>query len=69
MTPLASWGLIVLIVIPAVILLMRLDSYLWKRKYERDDETRRYARARDAVARQQKTDRTRLGHNDERNTP
>lgn len=69
MTPLASWGLIVLIVIPAVILLMRLDAYLWRRKYERDDETRQYQKARDAVARQQKQSRTRLGHTDERNTP
>ena len=69
MTPLASWLLIILAVIPAVWLLMRFDAYLWRRKYERDDETRQYQKARDAVARQQRTNRTRLGHNDERNTP
>lgn len=69
MSPLATWLLIVAGVIPAVWLLMRFDAYLWRRKYERDDETRQYQKARDAVARQQATKHTRLGHNHERKTP
>lgn len=69
MTPLASWLLIILAVIPSVWLLMRFDAYLWRRKYERDDETRQYQKARDAVARQQKQSRTRLGHNPRKDDP
>jgi hypothetical protein len=66
MSPLASWLLLVAAVIPAVWLVLRFDSYLWRRKYERDDETRQYAKAREAVARQQANGRTRIGHKDTR---
>ena len=64
MSPLLSWIALVAVCALLVWLVMRIDARLWKRKYERDDETRKYARARDAVARQQAADRTRLGHND-----
>lgn len=64
MSPLLSWLALVAVCALLVWLVMRVDAHLWRRKYERDDETRQYQKARDAVARQQAADRTRLGHGD-----
>lgn len=59
--------LLVLAVVPIGLLILRLDAWLTERDYQRrqrGDESARYQRAREAVARAQKTSKTRIGHDD-----
>lgn len=57
--------LLVLAVVPAFLLVLRLDAWLTERAYRRRnvDESERYQRARAAVARRQASSITRIGHN------
>ena len=50
--------LLVLAVVPAFLLILRLDAWMTERQYQREqrgDESARYARARDSIARAQAT--------------
>lgn len=56
--------LIVLAVIPIVVIWLRVDAWLTERDYQRKqrgDESARFQRAREAVARQQANSNTQLG--------
>lgn len=67
--------LLVLVTVPLMLLILRLDAWLTERRYQREqrgDESERYARARAALHRRNQSNpgRTRIGHHsDTEETP